>query len=79
MSSSTRRLQNIARIQCLLDALYPHPPVPLNSVNTFTFLVAVVLSAQTTDGKVRPRIAKERTVSDSSYAAICVTGQRCNG
>ncbi|CAM9335277.1 unnamed protein product, partial [Ectocarpus fasciculatus] len=32
--------------------LYPHPPVPLNSVNTFTFLVAVVLSAQTTDGKV---------------------------
>eukprot|EP01035_Chromulina_nebulosa_P001673 gene1673-2259_t len=35
-----------------LDGLYPSPPVPLNSVNDFTFLVSVILSAQTTDGKV---------------------------
>lgn len=40
------------RIMRALDALYPDPPIPLNSLNTFTFLVAVVLSAQTTDGKV---------------------------
>ncbi len=35
-----------------LDRLYPYPPVPLNHYDTFTLLVAVILSAQTTDGKV---------------------------
>lgn len=38
-----------------LDSLYPSPPVPLNSMNDFTFLVSVILSAQTTDGKVSTR------------------------
>eukprot|EP00981_Chlorochromonas_danica_P007539 scaffold1769_cov164-Ochromonas_danica.AAC.12 len=41
-----------ALIQRVLDRLYPNPPIPLNHSNGFTFLVAVVLSAQTTDGKV---------------------------
>lgn len=40
------------RILEVLNRLYPDPPVPLNHSNDFTFLVAVVLSAQTTDGKV---------------------------
>jgi endonuclease-3 len=35
-----------------LDALYPDPPIPLNHVDSYTLLVAVILSAQTTDGKV---------------------------
>ncbi|MDY6284179.1 MAG: endonuclease III [Fibrobacter sp.] len=35
-----------------LDALYPDPPIPLQFKNTFTFLVAVLLSAQCTDKKV---------------------------
>lgn len=39
-------------IQSVLDRLYPNPPVPLDHTSDFTFLVAVVLSAQTTDGKV---------------------------
>ena len=39
-------------VQKVLDTLFPSPPVPLDSLNAFTFLVAVVLSAQTTDGKV---------------------------
>jgi endonuclease-3 len=42
----------VIHIQKVLNSLYPNPPVPLNSKDTFTFLVAVVLSAQTTDGKV---------------------------
>lgn len=42
----------VISIQRVLDELYPTPPVPLNNLNDFTFLVAVVLSAQTTDGKV---------------------------
>ena len=40
------------RIGVQLDALYPQPPVPLDHVDPFTLLVAVMLSAQTTDKKV---------------------------
>jgi len=32
--------------------MYPNPPIPLNYLDDFTLLVAVILSAQTTDGKV---------------------------
>ena len=35
-----------------LNKLYPNPPIPLNHKNPFTLLVAVVLSAQSTDKKV---------------------------
>jgi endonuclease III len=42
----------IQRILDILDFYFPDPPIPLNHSNGFTFLVAVVLSAQTTDGKV---------------------------
>ena len=40
------------RIRDVLFDLYPDPPVPLNHVDVYTLLVAVTLSAQTTDGKV---------------------------
>ena len=43
----------ISSIMQKLDELYPPPvPVPLNHGNPFQMLVAVVLSAQTTDGAV---------------------------
>lgn len=35
-----------------LEKLYPEPDIPLNHDNNFTFLVAVMLSAQSTDKKV---------------------------
>ena len=35
-----------------LKRLYPSPPIPLDHKNAFTLLVAVVLSAQSTDKKV---------------------------
>lgn len=35
-----------------LDALYPRPAIPLEHTGNFTFLVAVMLSAQCTDKKV---------------------------
>ncbi len=41
-----------ARIQAVLDDLYPAVPIPLDHTDPFTLLVAVVLSAQTTDKKV---------------------------
>lgn len=40
------------RIRTMLDDLYPAPPIPLDHLDPFTLLVAVVLSAQTTDKKV---------------------------
>lgn len=40
------------RIQAALDDLYPSVPIPLDHADPFTLLVAVVLSAQTTDKKV---------------------------
>ncbi len=39
-------------IQHRLEELYPDPPVPLKHSNSFTLLVAVLLSAQCTDKKV---------------------------
>lgn len=35
-----------------LEKLYPNPPIPLNHNSEFTLLIAVLLSAQTTDKKV---------------------------
>ncbi len=36
----------------ILETLYPQTPIPLDFKNTYTFLIAVMLSAQTTDKKV---------------------------
>jgi endonuclease III len=44
--------EKAARIMQILDELYPAPEIPLDHGDPFTLLVAVVLSAQTTDKKV---------------------------
>jgi endonuclease-3 len=44
--------EKLARIRAVLDECVPETPVPLDHVDPFTLLVAVVLSAQTTDKKV---------------------------
>ena len=44
--------QKAARIQEILDDLYPEVPLPLCHVDPYTLLVAVVLSAQCTDARV---------------------------
>jgi endonuclease-3 len=46
------RAEKAERIGQQLDDLYPQPPIPLDHVDPFTLLVAVLLSAQTTDKKV---------------------------
>ncbi|MBX3250389.1 MAG: endonuclease III [Myxococcales bacterium] len=46
------KAEKAARIGVMLDELYPEPPIPLDHVDPFTLLVAVMLSAQTTDKKV---------------------------
>ena len=46
------RAEKAARIQQILDELYPETPIPLDHQDAFTLLVAVVLSAQCTDARV---------------------------
>lgn len=47
-----KRAEKAIRILEILDELYPDPPIPLDHGDPFTLLVAVVLSAQTTDERV---------------------------
>ena len=47
-----KRQEKADRIQEILDELYPETPVPLDHTDPFTLLVAVLLSAQTTDARV---------------------------
>ena len=46
------RADKALKIGEMLDELYPTTPVPLNHSSAYTLLVAVMLSAQTTDKKV---------------------------
>ena len=47
-----KKADKARRIRTVLDELYPATPIPLDHRDPFTLLVAVVLSAQTTDRKV---------------------------
>ena len=47
-----RLKQKVEYITSKLEELYPNPQIPLDHENNFTFLVAVMLSAQSTDKKV---------------------------
>jgi endonuclease-3 len=47
-----KRSDKAARIQATLDEIYPDPPIPLAHTSPFTLLIAVLLSAQTTDARV---------------------------
>ena len=47
-----RKSERAVIIRKELKKLYPSPPIPLDHTNAYTLLVAVVLSAQSTDKKV---------------------------
>lgn len=47
-----RRAERADKIGEILERLYPKPPIPLDHSDAYTLLVAVMLSAQTTDKKV---------------------------
>ncbi|MBR77505.1 MAG: endonuclease III [Flavobacteriales bacterium] len=57
-----------------LENLYPEPEIPLDHKNTFTFLVAVMLSAQSTDKKVNeitpPLFAKADSAKKMSMLKV---------
>jgi len=47
-----KRVEKAQRILAILEELYPETPVPLDHRDPYTLLLAVLLSAQTTDKKV---------------------------
>jgi endonuclease III len=47
-----KKAEKAERIRVQLAELYPQPPIPLDHADPFTLLVAVMLSAQTTDARV---------------------------
>ena len=60
-----RKAERAKIIRKELKKLYPSPPIPLDHTNPYTLLVAVVLSAQSTDKKVN-----ELTKSPVSYTHL---------
>ncbi len=47
-----KRIEKAKEIGSILDDLYPETPIPLDHHSSYTLIVAVMLSAQTTDKKV---------------------------
>ena len=60
-----KRREKAERIGELLDKMYPETPIPLDHIDPYTLLVAVALSAQTTDKKVNQVTPALFAVADS--------------
>jgi endonuclease III len=70
-----KRSEKAEKIREILDRLYARPAIPLGHVDPYTLLVAVVLSAQTTDARVNlvtPALF-ERAPTPAAMAALPVT------
>ena len=72
------RKEKASRILAQLDELYPTQPIPLDHHDAFTLLVAVLLSAQTTDKKVNEVTPALFAAADNpaAMAALPVSLQR---
>ena len=65
------RSEKSKKIGKILDKLYSETPIPLNHSSVYTLLVAVMLSAQTTDKKVNqvtPTLFKYADTPDAMFA-----------
>lgn len=61
------RAEKAEKIQAILDDLYPETSIPLEHRDPFTLLVAVILSAQSTDKKVNqitPRLFERASTAE---------------
>ena len=50
--STMKKLERATIIKKILDSYYPKTPIPLDHNDTFSLLIAVLLSAQCTDERV---------------------------
>ena len=59
-----------------LERLYPNPIIPLDHRNNYTFLIAVMLSAQSTDKKVNEITPKLFDMADNPYKMILLSVEK---
>ncbi len=59
--------QKAELIMKMLDELYPNPPIPLYHTNLFTLLIAVLLSARSTDNVVNKITPGLFALADNPY------------
>ena len=62
-----KKIEKVKFIIETLDKLYPKIPIPLNHTNSFTLLIAVLLSAQSTDVRVNKTTPKLFNLADNPY------------
>lgn len=65
-----KRDEKAKRISKILDDLYPKTPIPLEHSSAYTLIVAVMLSAQTTDKKVNEVTPKLFKLADTPEKMI---------
>lgn len=65
-----KRIDKAKKIGQLLDELYPRTPIPLDHTSAYTLLVAVMLSAQTTDKKVNQVTPKLFKLADTPESMV---------
>ena len=74
-----KRIDKAEKIGRILDQLYPSTPIPLNHSSAYTLLVAVMLSAQTTDKKVNQVTPLLFKYADTPEKMISLTVDRIKG
>tara|TARA_B100001059_G_scaffold143182_1_gene143189 strand:+ start:15514 stop:16158 length:645 start_codon:yes stop_codon:yes gene_type:complete len=62
-----KKIEKVKFIIKTLDKLYPKIPIPLNHSNSFTLLIAVLLSAQSTDIRVNKTTPKLFNLADNPH------------
>ncbi len=74
-----RRTEKVERIGAVLDELYPTTPIPLDHSDPYTLLVAVALSAQTTDKKVNQVTPALFAVADTPEKMLALGPEKILG
>lgn len=70
MNNPIKNMNKAERVNFILhrlEELYPNPPIPLNHTNSYTLLVAVLLSAQCTDERVNQITPALWELADTPY------------
>lgn len=71
-----RRAAKAAKIRKVLDDLHPDPPIPLKHRDAYTLLVAVLMSAQTTDEQVNKVTPGLFALADEPRAMVALGSER---
>lgn len=61
------RQNRAMEIASILDQYFPDPPIPLDHIDAYTLLIAVLLSAQSTDKKVNEITPELFALADNPY------------